>query len=321
MLFLFFAQLTHSQNLYVYSGKNITKYDYKTSNGQASPKLVPGSGNYYEIGCEATLKEKSLSYMGGLSLNQFNSTGGDEINQVAWKTNYLGFANTLGWTFLKNKTGLKVRALLGLNIATIVQGDQIVNNTYIDLTKNDEFKGIVFQTSGGLDFRYNVQEIFDLSLKYSLSKVVNVSNSSAENLTYTNNQVAFGIIFPLNNNNSERRKMQQIIEQHEAAQRELEAQKELVAQQEKSSLEKIAAMEKAAQDRIEVLTKETERKIADREMAAKEAINAREMLAQEKIAKQEKTAQDQIKSQTKKAKKMISAQVKAAQQTIINQNK
>ena len=212
VLFVLTAGLMYSQSLYLNSGKNMTKYNFQTSNGENAPKLVSGSGNYYELGYETPLfKEsqmvKSLSYRGGVSLNQFNASGGDAATQVAWKTNYLGLQNTLGYCFLQtNKVpGLKVFANLGLNLATIIQGDQIVNNVYYNLANNNEFKGLFLQPSAGLDLRYNVSDVFDLNLKYNFSRAYNVTTTAAENLSFTNNQIALGISFPLYNSKAEQK--------------------------------------------------------------------------------------------------------------------
>lgn len=203
MLFIFIVNFMQSQNLYLYSGKNITKYNFETSNGEKSPNLVIGSGNYYELGYEMPLKIKNFFYRGGFSFNQFNSTGGNELSQVAWKTNYLGIQNSIDYAFLNTDYGLKIIGNIGLNIATIIQGDQIVNNVHYNLCKQEEFKGLFLQPSVGLDIRYNVSNVFDISLKYSLSKALNLTSTTDQKLTFTNNQIAFGLIFPINKNKVE----------------------------------------------------------------------------------------------------------------------
>jgi hypothetical protein len=83
----------HSQEIYLQTGKNFTKYDYKSDTG-SSPNLQSGSGNFYEIGYVMTLNNEKLKYAVGLSLNEFNALGGDAISSYSWNTQYMSYSIT-----------------------------------------------------------------------------------------------------------------------------------------------------------------------------------------------------------------------------------
>ena len=67
-----------------------------------------------------------------------------------------------------------------------------------DISNHEEFSGLVLQPNISLDFQYTITQNIKISGGYELSKVFNISNSSAEKLSFTNNQIHFGLHFPLN---------------------------------------------------------------------------------------------------------------------------
>ena len=198
LLSFFCVYYINAQRIFLSFGENQTKYDYETSAGQSLANLKRGSGNYYELGYEHIIKLKKSMLIStiGLSLNQFNSSGGDEANYYLWNTRYIGLQNSISYSFINKKT-FKILATGGLNILTMLSGEQQLNNSFYDLTDQDNFKGLFIQPSLGVDFHYNIQNILELSLKYNLSKAMNVSSSGDEKLSFNNNQIAFGIHIPL----------------------------------------------------------------------------------------------------------------------------
>lgn len=188
-------QNIHSQEIYLQTGKNFTKYDYK-SNSSSSPSLQSGSGNFYEIGYVMTLNNEKLKYALGLSLNEYNALGGDINSSYSWNTQYMGIENTFSIAFLK-KGGFQASANGGLGISTLIYGKQNLNGQYLDLSSQKEFSGIWIAPKLGLTASYNVDNDIYLSLGYSYSKSFNVSNSTDEKLSFNNNQIQFGVHFML----------------------------------------------------------------------------------------------------------------------------
>ena len=186
-------QNIHSQEIYLQTGKNFTKYDYK-SDTSSSPSLQAGTGNFYEIGYRIILNNEKLKYAVGLNLNEYNAIGGNAVSSYSWNTQYLGVQNTFSIAFLK-ASGLEASANAGLGINTLIYGKQNINGQYLDLSSQKEFSGLWIAPKLGLQASYNVNNDINLSLGYGYSKSFNLSNSTAEKLSFNNNQIQFGVNF------------------------------------------------------------------------------------------------------------------------------
>lgn len=200
-LLLFTGCYLQAQELFISNGKNFTKYDYKNSLGKTNPNIRNGEGSFYEMGLAFKLNKSAdankLSYAVSLVYNQFNAVGGTSSANYAWKTNYLGIQNALHYTLFQNSKSFQVKTKLGCATSTIIKGEQFINNVVYDISKQEEFKGITIQPNVGIDFQYAINQNIKISAGYEFSKAFNVSNTSAEKLSFTNNQIHFGLHFPL----------------------------------------------------------------------------------------------------------------------------
>ena len=204
LLFLLVSSgcLVHAQELFISNGKNFTKYDYKNSLGKTNPNLRSGEGSFYEMGMAFTLNKSAdsnkLSYAVSMVYNQFNAVGGTSTANYAWKTNYLGIQNALNYTLFQNSKSFKLKTKLGCATSTIIKGEQYINNVVYNISKQEEFKGITLQPNIGIDFQYFINQNIKISAGYEFSKAFNISNASDEKLSFINNQIHFGLHFPLN---------------------------------------------------------------------------------------------------------------------------
>jgi hypothetical protein len=191
-----------AQELFFTTGKNFTTYNYKNALGMSNPNLRSGDGSFYQIGMDFKLNKSAasskLSYAVSVVYNQFNAVGGTSTADYSWKTNYLGVQNALNYTLLQNKDAFKVKTKLGVATSTIIEGEQHINNVVYDITKHEEFSGIIIQPNIGIDFQYAINKNIKISSGYEFSKAFNVSNTSAEDLSFTNNQIHFGLHFSIN---------------------------------------------------------------------------------------------------------------------------
>jgi len=200
-LLLFSGCYLQAQELFISNGKNFTKYDYKNSIGISNPDIRSGEGSFYEMGMAFMLNKSAatdkLSYAVSLVYNQFNAAGGTSTANYAWKTNYLGIQNALNYTLFQNAESFKVKTKIGFATSTIIKGEQYINNVVYNISKQEEFKGITIQPNIGVDFQYAINPNIKISAGYEFSKAFNVSNKSTEELSFTNNQIHFGLHFPL----------------------------------------------------------------------------------------------------------------------------
>jgi len=199
LLVLFSGCFLQAQELFFSNGKNFTKYDYKNSLGNTNSNLRSGEGSFYQLGLDFKLNKATdkLSYAVSVVYNQFNAEGGTSTANYSWKTNYLGVQNALNYTLFQNSKSFKVKTKLGVATSTIIKGEQSINNVVYNITKQEEFKGLTIQPNIGIDFQYAINQNVRISAGYEFSKTYNVSNSSSEELSFTNNQIHFGLHFPL----------------------------------------------------------------------------------------------------------------------------
>jgi hypothetical protein len=197
LLLLFSGCYLQAQELFLATGKNFTKYDYKNSLGISNPNLRSGDGSFYQLGMAFNLGSDEFSYAVSLVYNQLNAVGGSRTSNYVWNTNYIGIQNELNYILFQDYDSFIVKTKLGFATSTIIKGEQYINNVVYDISKNEEFKGILIQPNIGIDFHYSIDRSLEISVGYEYSKAFNVSNTSAEKLSFTNNQIHLGLHFPI----------------------------------------------------------------------------------------------------------------------------
>ena len=190
-----------AQELFFSTGKNFTKYEYKNSLGMSNPNLRNGDGAFFQMGKAYNLDifntSDEFSYAVSLVYNQWNAVGGISTANYSWNTNYLGIQNEINYIVYQDYDSFKVKTKLGFGTSTIVKGKQFINNLEYDISNQEEFKGIVVQPIVGVDFYYSINLGIGISIGYEYSKAFNVSNTSAEKLSFSNNQIHMGLQFPI----------------------------------------------------------------------------------------------------------------------------
>lgn len=191
--FYILCQNSTAQEVYFYTGKNFTTYDFKNSSGSSNPNLKNGTGNFYELGYTKPLANEKINIHLGLALNEYNSVGGNNTNSYSWDTQYLGILSRLSYSLLDRRSSFDILPHLGINLGTIISGKQTINGTYFDLTKEKEFSGLLVTPSLGVQMKYNLAAAGYISLGYDYCKGINLSNSTTQKLGFSTSQLQFGI--------------------------------------------------------------------------------------------------------------------------------
>lgn len=194
-----FAFSIQAQDVYFYTGKNFTNYDFKNSSGNGNSNLKNGTGTFYEVGFNKKFKYDRLSYSLAVALNEFNIVGSNSFSNYQWNTQYLGIQSRLYYSYFKGKN-YDFLSIIGLNPSMLLNGGQQINGKYYDLTKETEFKGLWLTPSVGLQFKHNISYMGYVSLGYNYLKSYNLSNTSNQKLGFTTNQLQFGVHFDIKSN-------------------------------------------------------------------------------------------------------------------------
>jgi hypothetical protein len=162
-----------------------------------STPLIGGTGSNHEMGLSKILKPENLSYSIGVNLNEYNALAGDFANSYSWNTKYVGLNNSIEYSIpiIKN---FRVIFQGGLNLSTIVYGQQAINGAYFDLAKQEEFSGLNITPHVHLAFTAPIKDLGFMSLGYGINKSYFLMNNSEEKLSITTNQFVFGLHFNIN---------------------------------------------------------------------------------------------------------------------------
>jgi hypothetical protein len=181
-----------AQEVFFYTGTNFTKYNYTNSKGESNPNLKSGQGLFFEIGYATPFEDDRFKYSVALSLNGYNAVGGTTASNYSWDTNFLGVKNNLSFKmFDSNKFDISANG--GLTISSMIYGRQTINGTYYNLSGQKEFSGLWIAPSLGVQAKCIITRDINLSLGYNLIKNFNTGNGSPEKLSFTTNQIQFGI--------------------------------------------------------------------------------------------------------------------------------
>jgi hypothetical protein len=198
LIFYWSIQTSFAQEVYFYTGKNFTTYNFKNSTGASNPNLKNGSGNFYELGYAHPLSNEKITIDIGLALNEYNNVGGNSSNSYSWNTQYFGIQTRSSYSLLNDSSSFDLLPHFGINIGTIISGKQTINGTYFDLTKEKEFSGLLITPSLGIQAKYNLASAGYISLGYNYSKSLNLSNSTNQKLGFGTSQLQFGIHYAIN---------------------------------------------------------------------------------------------------------------------------
>jgi hypothetical protein len=189
-----------AQALYISSGKNSTRLDFKSTNGTAENlDFRKGLGSNLEMGYQYNLRNNLFVYAIGLSYNELNAAASNYATNYTWETKYIGIINKISYNVSGTKAhcsfGLDIDTFIniGFNTATLLSGSQFVDNYYYDLTKNEEFSGVLLQPFIGLSAQYLVSRNFRLHIGYNFSKTFSIFNKAAEKTSFHTNQFQFGL--------------------------------------------------------------------------------------------------------------------------------
>lgn len=192
-----------AQDAYFSVGRNFTTYDYVDSSGASNSNIKGGTGSSYEIG--VILKPyDNIGVALGVTLNEFNATGGTLIDNYTWDTNYLGLQGVLKYKLIggsgkwsNRNEGFSMYLNAGVNLNSLINGQQKINGQTFDLTQSSEFNGFFIQPLVGFDLSYSITDSISFGLGYHFSKNFRASTSGDETLKINNNQLQFNVLMSL----------------------------------------------------------------------------------------------------------------------------
>lgn len=141
ILFLFLGLSTISAQTWNFSvGATTTKYVFTNSQGINPSLLKPASGLQMNLGFEKALSHR-FQYDLGIVYSQYNAVGDIQNIPFSYATDYVGLAGGIGPKLeFRNDFTLILKARTALQ--KLVNGNQFLQNHYVDLAQDDQFSGL-----------------------------------------------------------------------------------------------------------------------------------------------------------------------------------
>lgn len=198
------------QEIFIKTGINSTVYDFKSSTGVRLLEFIPGIGSSIEMGIGFPFLEKAKaeekigpSYSPNwfknevaLTMDSYNSFGGNLNNNYGWETTYGGVTNTLSFLAHAGEIEFGLRGLLG--VSGMITGTQVINNSRFTLKDQADFSGAFLRTGGGASVSYPVFQRGFLNLSYSYAKSARLGGPTEERVSFLTHSLLFGLYVQLN---------------------------------------------------------------------------------------------------------------------------
>ena len=153
LLLLILSFPSFSQTYKFAVGSNITSFVFTNSAGANPSFLRPSSGLHLSLSRESKLS-KSFLYDFGINYNQFNNVGDVQNIPFSYATDFIGLNAGIGPRLSLGK-GISFIAKANASISTMVNGNQFLQNHYVDLAKDDQFNSM--RTMYGYSFELSKQ--------------------------------------------------------------------------------------------------------------------------------------------------------------------
>lgn len=176
-ILIFFSMLflsgfaVRAQQISIATGKSISFFDYKNSEGQKLKGLQSTSHTYMSLGYRRSIFSKSLFLHLNGNYKSYGATGSDRSfdNYFNWELNYLGFSAGLDYDFYK--PGDFTFYLKGsAAIEFLIQGTQTINNQVFNLIGQKDFSSPFYFFRAGLGTQYKASERFSFFTQYMYGK-------------------------------------------------------------------------------------------------------------------------------------------------------
>ncbi len=155
------------QQLYLESGKTISSFDYKNSQGESLDNLQSSNHTYLSLGYRKTIFAKDLFINLNATYSGYGSIGSDRAldNYFEWDLSYLG-AN-VGFDYEFYKPGdFTFFVKVATSAEFLIHGTQTLNNQVYKLPGEQDFDTAIYFFRGGLGIQYKASENFTVFNQY-----------------------------------------------------------------------------------------------------------------------------------------------------------
>ena len=162
LLFICFNAFNQSYKLSV--GSNNTNYIFTNSAGVNASFFRPSSGLHLGLYRELSVTRVVL-FDFGINYNQFNNEGDVQNIPFSYSTDFIGLNLGVGPRLNLGK-GIAITPKINVSFAKMVQGNQFIQNRYVDLIGDQQFSPIFIMSGYSFELSRKVNSQMDIFVKY-----------------------------------------------------------------------------------------------------------------------------------------------------------
>lgn len=199
-LLLIGTMIVNSQQLYFESGKTISSFDYKNSQGETLDNLQSTNYTFVNIGYRRSIFTKNLYLDIGGIYNSYGSKGSDREldNYYDWDLSYLGLSLGLDYEFLKsNSFSFCIKAFATAEF--LIQGTQTLNNQVYQLSEEEDFNTAIYFLRAGLGISYEISKNLSIYTDYTFGKGATFKDIQGD-LKIDTHQFGIGLLVNISKN-------------------------------------------------------------------------------------------------------------------------
>jgi len=201
LIFACFVLTVSSQQVYLKTGKVISSFDYKNSEGNELTDLTGAFLNSLGLGGRIPLFETPCHLSLEISNDKFAASRSDTVlgNYSEWDVSLLDLNLGVDYEFFKplyNKNDPEgfsfcLKAIFATDF--LIKGKQRLNSQVFDLTGVEEFDKPIFMVKGGASINYYITRSYVVFAQYLYGRSFLIGNySGQEQLRYTTHSICLG---------------------------------------------------------------------------------------------------------------------------------
>lgn len=199
-------------------GTNVSTYLFKNSEGANIDFLKRGSGSHFQLGTEFQLLDttsagystssKKAIYLSQrqnlakilsrvkldvhVESNQINAVGDQQNIAFSYQTNFIGLSGGLG---IESPTYKNWSLILQgrFSFQKLIQGNQALGNSYLDLMKDDQFSKLQIFAGLGAQLQKKLSDRLFAFLSYQQMQTMHAEISGKSTLNFQTSTINFGL--------------------------------------------------------------------------------------------------------------------------------
>jgi hypothetical protein len=190
-----------SQQVYLITGKVLSSFDYKDSEGNTPGDMKGTSQNSLGLGVRTSIFKSAWNISFEAANDKFGATCSDQLlgNYSEWDVSYLGLNLGIDYEFFKPNMFKNEREGFSFYLKGIfatdllLNGKQRLNNQVFDLAGVEEFDKPVLFLKGGSGVRYYITRNYVAFAQYMFGRSILPGNyNKQEKLNFITHSVSLG---------------------------------------------------------------------------------------------------------------------------------